>query len=97
MGVLFATSNPYLPLPDHPSFQISPRWGRTRTMLQHPGALRLKLTFLKSQAEELPGRMVFDFIVVFILLGVSGALWFYYTVPGGKIIRFSFSDDQLTI
>lgn len=66
-------------------------------MLRHPGALRRKLTFLKSQAEELPGRMVFDFIIVFILLGVSGALWFYYTVPGGKIIRFSFSDDQLTI
>lgn len=66
-------------------------------MLQHLGALRHKLTFLKSQAEELPGRMVFDFIIVFILLGVSGALWFYYTVPGGKIIRFSFSDDQLTI
>lgn len=66
-------------------------------MLQHPGALRHKLTSLKSQAEELPGRIAFDFIIIFILLGVSGALWFYYTVPGGKIIRFSFSDDQLTI
>lgn len=31
------------------------------------------------------------------LLDVFGASWFYYTEQGGKIIRFSSSDYQLTI